>query len=189
MWNVHVYSMFTTKSESATCYRAGSCTYMKTECNNNIFFFRSCSVVVIVVWFFFPVGLISWECLPFKSILCIVKGVERQHVLSEQFLIQNAVLVKDLKLSGWHEDLKYYNKNHPVAHKITAHFQRNLILMLMESIKLTGRELKLVTDFAQKDRGKIEVPTEETGVLWANLSAHFFLSAELANEAVTCTDL
>lgn len=49
---------------------------MKTECNNNIFFFRSCSVVVIVVCFFFPVGLISWECLPFKSILCIVKGVE-----------------------------------------------------------------------------------------------------------------
>lgn len=146
-------------------------------------------LLLLLCVFFFPVGLISWECLPFKSILCIVKGVERQHVLSEQFLIQNAVLVKDLKLSDWHEDLKYYNKNHPVAHKITAHFQRNLILMLMESIKLTGRELKLVTDFAQKDRGKIEVPTEETGVLWANLSAHFFLSAELANEAVTCTDL
>lgn len=99
-------------------------------------------------------GLISWECLLFKSILCAVKAVERQHVLSEQFLIQNTVLVKGLKLSSLNEDLKYNNKNHPVDHKITAHFQRDLILMLMESIKLISIEPKLTCHWFFTERQK-----------------------------------
>lgn len=103
--------------------------------------------------------------------------------------------MKGLALACLNEDLKYYNKDHPLwFHKRTAYFHMNL--MLMESIKLTGTEEKLlfiVTDYVQKGRVRIGVPSEATVCLMCDMEKDFqifylYISAKSANEAVDCAN-
>lgn len=103
--------------------------------------------------------------------------------------------MKGLELACLNEDLKYYNKGHPLwFHERTAHFRMNL--MLMESIKLTCTEMKflfIVTDYVQKGRGRIGVPPEATVCLMCDMEKDFqtfylYFSAKAANEAVACAD-
>lgn len=129
----------------------------------------------------FSMGLNSSEWLPFKCSLCIGEAVERQRSLSEQFSIQNTVFVKGLELACLNEDLKYYNKDHPLwFHKRTAHFQMNL--MLMECIKLTVKEVKLlfIVTMYGKAEAEQESPLKQRCVLcviWRKISEHFIFTS------------
>lgn len=90
----------------------------------------------------------------FKCILCIAEAGERQHIISEQFLIQNRVFLKG-SLAYLNEVLKYCNKDHPLWFcKRIAHFQMNL--MLIESIKLIGTEVKLLFIFTDYRKAEAE---------------------------------
>jgi len=68
--------------------------------------------------------------------------------------------------------------------------------MLIESIKLTGTEVKLlfiVTDYVQKGRGRTGVPAEAMKCLMCDMENHFqkfylYISAKSANESVACAE-